>query len=1114
MPSMAEARIGVYICHCGVNISKTVDVKAVAEFAKNLPNVVIARDYLYMCSDPGQDLIKKDIKEYNLNRIVVASCSPRMHEPTFRGCIFEVGINPYLFEMANIREHCSWVHEDKKEATEKAKDLVRSAVMRAIFLEPLVPKEVPVTKSALVIGGGISGIQAALDIADAGYKVYLVEKEPSIGGRMAQLEKTFPTLDCAACILTPKMVDVARNKNIELLTYAEVEDVSGSIGNFRVRVRRKARYVSTQLCNACQDCEYACPVRVDSEFDMGLRKRTAIYRPFPQAVPNVYTIDRKGISPCRAGCPAGVNAHGYIALIAAGKYEEALNLEREANPFASVCGRVCNHPCEGECNRKDAPIAIASLKRFIADYWRKSGKKLPEPVPKTKSQKVAIVGTGPAGLTCAYFLTKRGYPVTCFEKLSEPGGMLITGIPEFRLPREALRADIDFILAHGIELKTEMTLGKDFTIEDLFGDGYAAVFLATGAYQDLKLNIPGEELEGVYSCLEFLKSVNRKLKDFTPVIKDKVICVIGGGNAAFDAARVAYRLGAKKVRIIYRRSLNEMPANPWEREEAEKEGIEIIYLAAPTKIIGPNKVRAIECQRMELAEPDATGRRRPIPIPGSEFLLDCDILIPAIGQTPDLSFLPNFTKTRLGTLVVDSETLMTSQEGVFAGGDLVSGPATVIEAVAMGKKAAEAIDNYLTGTKPLAKPNPEIVRFMEEEYARFPKISRTPMRKISIGERRNFSEVELGFSEEEAKREAKRCLNCSVCSECQECVKVCKPQAIDFTQEDEVLELEVGAIILATGYDEFDATLKPEFGFGKYPEVITGLQAERLLSASGPTSGEFILNGKKPKDITFIHCVGSRDKQIGNEYCSRVCCMYIAKQAHLVKERIPDARVTVFYMDVRAFGKGFEEFYDRVKQEGVIYRRGNPSEIYRDGDKLIVRVEDTLLGEVVEHKTDCVVLGTGLVPRADSKHLANILKLSLSPDRFFLEAHPKLRPVDSNIDGVYLAGVCQGPKDIPDAVAQAKGAAASVIALLNKDMITVEPIVAEIKEEQCSGCHICEGLCPYQALVFNSEKKVMTVEAVLCKGCGACVAACPSGAITLKHYTKEETLAQISALIS
>jgi len=1109
---MEEIRIGVYICHCGVNISKTVDVKVVAEFAQTLPNVIIARDYLYMCSEPGQDLIKKDIKEYNLNRVVVASCSPRMHEPTFRGCIFEVGLNPYLFEMANIREQCSWVHDDKKEATEKAKDLVKSAVFRAIFLEPLVPKTVPVTKRALVIGGGIAGIQAALDIADAGYQVYLVEKEPSIGGRMAQLEKTFPTLDCAACILTPKMVDVAREKNISLLTYSEVCDISGTIGNFKVKVRKKARYVSSQLCNACQDCEFACPVRVKSEFDVGLKKRTAIYRPFPQAVPNVYTIDRKGISPCRTGCPAGVNAHGYIALIAQGRYEEALDLEREANPFASVCGRVCNHPCEGECNRKEAPIAIASLKRFIADYWLKSGKKLPEPIPKTKSQRIAVVGTGPSGLSCAYFLAKMGYPVTCFEKLPEPGGMLITGIPEFRLPREAVKADIDFILAHGIEVKTKMTLGKDFSLEDLFFDGFASVFLATGADRDLKLNIPGEDLEGVYSCLNFLTSVNRKLKDFAPIVRDKVVCVIGGGNAAFDVGRVALRLGAKKVRIIYRRSQEEMPANPWEREEAEKEGIEIIYLAAPVKIIGPLKVRAIECQRMELAEPDATGRRRPIPIPGSEFISDCDILIPAIGQVPDTSFLPDFAKTKLETLVVDPQTLMTSQEGIFAGGDLVSGPATVIEAVAMGKKAAESIDSYLTKTKPLEKKFLPIVRFSEEEYKKVPKVPRTVMPKIPVSERRNFSEVEIGFSEDEARREAERCLNCSVCCECQECVKVCKPGAIDWTMEDEILELEVGAIVLATGYEEFDPEAKPEFGFGKYPEVITGLQAERLLSASGPTGGEFLINGKKPKDITLIHCVGSRDKQIGNEYCSRVCCMYIAKQAHLVKERLPDCNVNVFYMDVRAFGKGYEEFYDRVKQEGIIYRRGNPSEIYREGEKLVVRVEDTLLGEVIEHKTDCVILGTGLVPSADSKKLASLLKLSLSPDRFFLEAHPKLRPVDSTIDGVYLAGTCQGPKDIPDTVAQAKAAAASVIALLNKDLITIEPIVAYVSEERCSGCHICEGLCPYQALIFDSEKKVMVVEEVLCKGCGVCSSACPSGAITLKHFTKEETYAQISAL--
>ncbi len=1113
-----EIRVGVYICSCGINIAKTVDVSELVEFAKTLPNVTIARNYLYMCSEPGQELIKKDIKEFNLNRVVVAACSPRMHEPTFRGCIFEVGINPYLFEMANIREQVSWVHEDQKEATEKAKGLVRAAVARASLLEPLLPQTAGVTKSALVIGGGITGIQAALDIADAGYKVYLVEKSPSIGGRMAQLEKTFPTLDCSACILTPKMVDCARHPNITLLTYSEVLDVSGFIGNFKVKVKKKARYVSSQLCNACQDCEFACPVKVDNEFDLGLRKRSAIYRPFPQAVPNIYTIDKKGISPCRAGCPAEVNAHGYVALIAAGKYKEALDLEREANPFASVCGRVCHHPCERECTRKDAPIAIASLKRFLTDYELRVGRVPPTPVPKSKGKRVAIVGAGPAGLSCAYFLAKRGYPVTVFEKLSEPGGLLITGIPRFRLPKEAVRADIEFILDHGVELFTNKTLGRDFTIEHLFLEGFKSIFLATGAEVDLKLNVPGEDLQGVYSCLDFLKTVNLNLKDLRRDFTKKRVCVIGGGNSALDCARVALRLGAEKVKIIYRRSEREMPGNPWEREEAEREGVEIVYLTQPVRVIGHSvagatpRVRALECQRMELGEPDATGRRRPIPIPDSEFVIDCDIVIRAVGQGVSPDLFPDFAKTRFQTLVVNPETLMTSYERVFAGGDLVSGPSSVIEAVAMGKKAAEAIASYLEGTKPVEKPKPEIVRMTEEEYKRFPKRERTPMRKIPVSERMSFSEVELGFSEEEARREAERCLSCSVCCECRECVRVCKPGAIDFSLEDEVLELEVGGIVVATGYREFDPRQKPEFGFGQYPEVITGLQAERLLSASGPTGGEFILNGKRPKEVVLIHCVGSRDKSIGNEYCSRVCCMYLAKQAHLIKERVPEAKITVLYMDVRAFGKGFEEFYDRVKSEGVLYRRGNPSEIYREGDRLLVRVEDTLLGEVVELPADCVVLGTGLVPAEDSFALSKILKLSLSPDQFFLEAHPKLRPVDSNIDGVFLAGCCSSPKDIPDSVAQAKAAASSVIALLNKDTITVEPIVADILEERCSGCHICEGLCPYSALLFDEEKKVMRVESVLCKGCGVCVAACPSGAITLHHFTKEATGAQIEAL--
>ncbi|MEW6070594.1 MAG: NAD(P)-binding protein, partial [Candidatus Thermoplasmatota archaeon] len=402
-------KIGVYICHCGVNIAGVVDVEKVTEIAKALPNVAISRNYQYLCSEPGQALIKKDIQEGGLNRVVVASCTPTMHEPTFRNACQDAGLNQYCFEMANIREHCSWVHEDREKATEKAMALIAGAVKRALLLEPLEEKEVSVAQNALVIGGGIAGIQASLDIANAGFKVYLVEKEPSIGGRMAQLDKTFPTLDCSSCILTPKMVEVARNKNIELLTYSEVIDVKGYIGNFKVKVKKKSPFIDWEKCNGCGECPKACPVELKNEFEAGLSNRKAIYRPFPQAVPNKFTIDKKGISPCKGACPAGINAQGYIALISQGKFKEALALIRERNPFPAICGRVCNHPCESECNRKevDEPIAIAALKRFIGDYKLK----LKEPITKaeiTKDQKIAIIGSGPAGLTCAYYLTKMG----------------------------------------------------------------------------------------------------------------------------------------------------------------------------------------------------------------------------------------------------------------------------------------------------------------------------------------------------------------------------------------------------------------------------------------------------------------------------------------------------------------------------------------------------------------------------------------------------------------------------------------------------------------------------------------------------------------------------------
>jgi heterodisulfide reductase subunit A len=642
-----ERKIGVYICHCGTNIAGMLDVEEVAEYARELDSVVVARDYMFMCSDPGQELIRNDIKEYRLNRVVVASCSPRLHERTFRRVCQHGGLNPYLLEMANIREHCSWVHKDRDEATEKAKALVRAAVRRVSYHGPLETRQFSFNPNTLIVGGGIAGIQAALDIAGSGHKVYLVEREPSIGGHMIQLDKTFPTLDCSSCILTPKMSEVGSQPNIALMTYSEVEEVSGYIGNFKVKVRKRARCVDEDKCNGCGMCQEKCPWQVDSEFDLGLGKRKAIYIPFPQAVPNVPVIDKEH---------------------------------------------------------------------------------------------------------CAYFLK---------------------------------------------------------------------------------------------------------------------------------------------------------------------------------------------------------------------------------------------------------------------------------------------------GT-------------------------------------------------------------------CRACERFCQAKAIDFEQVDQFVEIEVGSIILATGYDPFDARLKPEYGYGIYRNVITALELERLCSPCGPTQGRIQIDGNEPKSVVFVQCVGSRDKSVGNEYCSRVCCMYTAKQAHLIKEKIPEAKVTVHYIDVRAFGEGCEQFYERVQREGVIYRRGSISEIYKRDDKLIIRAEDTLLGELIEEEADLVVLAIGLVPKKDAADVMRIFTISGDPDGFFMEKHIKLDPIATPTDGVFIVGCCQGPKDIPDTVAQAKAAASEVLGLLWRGKVEVEPITIIIDDELCSGCGLCQRMCNYGALSLSEG--VMVLNEALCKGCGACVASCASGAISQNYFTYRQLLEEVEAL--
>ncbi|NOZ70412.1 MAG: CoB--CoM heterodisulfide reductase iron-sulfur subunit A family protein [Chloroflexi bacterium] len=653
-----KERVGVYVCHCGTNIAKTVDVEEVARWAGEQAEVVIARDYKFMCSSLGQDLIEDDIKEKGLTRVVVAACSPHMHEKTFRGVCERAGLNPFLFEMANIREHDSWATDDRVAATLKAKALVNAAVDRVVHHQPLEPIPVEINPNTLIVGGGIAGITAALELADAGYHVYLVEREPSIGGHMAQLDKTFPTLDCSACILTPKMVDTGQHPNITLLSYSEVEGVDGYLGNFTVTVRKKARYVNEELCTGCGICEEKCPVKVvDEVFEAGLGYRKVVYRPFPQAVPKYPVIDKEH---------------------------------------------------------------------------------------------------------CTFFL--RG--------------------------------------------------------------------------------------------------------------------------------------------------------------------------------------------------------------------------------------------------------------------------------------------------------------------------------------------------------------------KCKACQIFCPTKAIDFEQEDEILQFQVGNIILATGYDLFDARRISQYGYGRLANVFTSLEFERMVNAAGPTAGKIVLRDgvTEPKSVAIVHCVGSRDKNY-HEYCSKVCCMYSLKFAHLVHERVPDAEVYNFYIDIRAPGKGYEEFYHRLLEEGTHFVRGRVAEITdaarKPGEegKLIVQAEDTLIGKQRRIPVDMVILSAGLESRHDSKEVSQLFKMGCDYDGFFVERHPKLDPIATMTEGIFIAGACQGPKDIPDTVAQGAAAAARVASLIHRGTVMMEPVRASINEDECSGCRICNNLCPYNAIVFHEDRHVSEVITALCQGCGTCVAACPSGVISGAHFTNEQVFSQIEGIL-
>ncbi|NHI87975.1 MAG: FAD-dependent oxidoreductase [Candidatus Thorarchaeota archaeon] len=1118
--SEPELRVGVFICHCGLNIAGTVDCERVAKYALNLPDVAYAVDLLFACSDDGQENIKQAIREYSLNRVVVASCTPRTHEPVFRACVEEAGLNRYLYDQVNLREHVSWVHMDDHDlATMKAEELIAMAVERVKYLEPLERKAVDVIQSAAVIGGGVAGISAALDLANAGFETHLIESRPTIGGQMALLDKVFPQNDCAICILGPIMSKVGQHPKINLMTYSELDSVDGYVGNFRLKVRKKSPYINYDKCNGCGDCEKACPVSVKNDYEFGLATRRAAYRPFPQAVPNKYTIDKRGTSACKIACPAHVNVQAFIILLKEERFDEALEIYRKSSPFAGTLGRVCTNPCQLECERGkyDESVSIRNLHRFLADYEREAGEiKIDPIVPNKKKAKkpIAIVGAGPAGLACAYDLVREGYSVTVFEARKKAGGLLRYGIPEYRLPRDILDDEIGIIKKLGVTIKTG---SKIESIEELRSQGFKAIFVGTGAPGSRKMNIKGENAKGVHHALAFLDKVNSG----KTVEIGRNVAVIGGGNAAIDAARTARRLGAKKVTIVYRRSREEMPAISSEIDAAEEEGVKIALLANPVEVIEKNKqVSGMKCVRMKLGKPDDTGRRRPIPIPDSEFKMSVDNVIIAIGQevTAD-ALLTQLEPTMWGSLEVNPVTLQTNMKGVFGGGAVVlGGGGTVVEAVAAGKEAAKSIDRYLKdedlleGREEYLKPieNIEIDGSIKMSYA-------PVMRTLSKSKRTtSFGEVELGFKEAVALAEAERCLSCGVCCECEKCVEACKLEAVDHSLQDEIVELNIGTIIVATGFKVHDPIETREFGYGTFENVITNAQLERLTNAAGPTQGKPYRPSDHtvPKRVAFVQCVGSRDRRFNQDYCCYIGCENSLKQAIQIKEKYPKTEVTVYAMDIRTHGLGYEGLYRRAREKGVVVVKGRPSEIEEDPEtkSLVVLAEDLYTGARLETTTDLVVLATALLPNDNTAELARKLKVSTGEYGFLMEAHPKLRPVDSFQDGVFLAGAVLGPMDIPKAVAYGKGAAAGAQALMAPGVFYVEPIYAEIDTERCFDCDLCTDLCPYFAITGTGEERRVMFE--LCQGCGTCAAACPKNAIDMRHYRKQQIIPQILAAAS
>jgi len=859
-------------------------------------------------------------------------------------------------------------------------------------------------------------------------------------------------------------------------------ELDGKQGNFTAKIKENPRFVDISKCTSCGECTKVCPVETPSEHNESLAPRKAIFKQYEQAIPGAYGISKRSIAPCKATCPAHVSIQGFIALMQQEKYHEALKLFKQEHPFPGSCGRVCHHPCEAVCTRGDAdqPLAIQYLHRYLADLDLEGENPWLPDVADKKGEKVAIVGSGPAGLTAAYYLAQKGYGVTVFEKLPVKGGMMSVGIPEYRLPKAELEKEIAVIEKLGVEIKTEVEFGKDITLDSLKADGYASVFMATGLHGSRGLGVKGEDLDGVLKGTNFLRDA---AMGKGPKLTGKTV-VIGGGNVAVDVALTARRLGSEDVTMVCLEKRDEMPAWDYEIEEALEEGVKIVNSLGPIGFHGADgKVDEVAFQECT-AVFDQSGRFNPQFDDCKLTSHDADNVIVAIGQMGETGFADKegIKLTPPGGYEADPLTLQTPIDWVFAGGDAYYGPKSVVDAIASGKEAAESIDRFING-QDLKAGREKSYDFEKPEILDVPRMERVKAEHVPVaGRQGNFKEVTLGLAKELIDQEAARCLSCGICSECYQCVEVCLAGAVDHDQVPVVRDVNVGSVIMTAGATTFDPSgLDDTYMYNRSKNVMTSLEFERILSAGGPTMGHLVRpsDEKEPEKIAWLQCIGSRDtNRCGNGYCSSVCCMYAIKDAMIAKEHSEkELDAAIFNMDMRTFGKDYEKYYNRAAdQEGVRFVK---SRIHSVTEKpgtqdLILKYADED-GRMCEEEFDMVILSVGLTIPKESKDLANRIGVDL--DNYGFVKTQTFTPLETSRPGVYVSGTFQGPKDIPSSVTEASGSAGAAGVHLAAARHTMTKTVSMpeqrdvLGEEPRVGVFVCDCGINIAGIIDNAKVK-------------------------------------------